>query len=103
MAPITNARAGTTAPGSTNWKPYGNNIGVYVDVDTTADGFASTPMYFTCLRGKNSHWRTTGATSIYNATRTGFRVYVRWSDGSTLTPAKANDLEWHINWLGIEI
>ena len=60
-------------------------------------------MYFTCLRGKNSHWRTTGAPSTYSATRTGFRVYVRWSDGSTLTPAKANDLEWHINWLGIEI
>jgi len=35
-------------------------------------------------------------------TPTGFRVYVRWSDGSALTPAQANSLQWHINWLGVE-
>jgi hypothetical protein len=101
--PIVRAEAGSTPPGSTNWKPYGNNIGVFVDVDATAAGFGSTPKYFTGLGGNTSHWRTTGATSIYNATSTGFRVHVRWADGSTLTPAKANSLQWHINWLGLEV
>ena len=54
----------------------------YLDVDTSAGKFTSTPRYFTTLGGNSSHWATTGATSIYNATPTGFRVYVRWSDGS---------------------
>jgi hypothetical protein len=61
---------------------------------TPAAGFGSTPMSFTSLGGNTSHWRTTGATSIYNATPTGFRVHVRWADGSTLTPANANSLQW---------
>ena len=59
------------------------------------------PRYFTTLGGNSSHWATTGATSIYNATPTGFRVYVRWSDGSALTPAQANSFQWHVNWLAL--
>ena len=92
--------SGSTTPGSTNWQPYGGNTGVYLDVDTSAGKFTTTPRYFATLGGNSSHWATTGATSIYNATPTGFRVYVRWSDGSALTPAQANSFQWHINWLG---
>ncbi len=94
--------SGSTTPGSTNWQAYVGNTGIYVDVDTSAGKFTSTPRYFTTFGGNSSHWGTTGVTSIYNATPTGFRVYVRWSDGSTLTPAQANSFQWHINWLGIE-
>jgi hypothetical protein len=94
--------SGSTTPGSTNWQPYTGNTGVYLDVDTSAGKFTSTPHYFVTLGGNSSHWATTGATSIYNATPTGFRVYVRWSDGSALTPAQANSSQWHINWLGVE-
>ena len=94
--------SGSTTPGSTNWQSYSGNTGVYLDVDTSISKFTTTPRYFTTLGGNSSHWRTTGATSIYNATPTGFRVYVRWSDGSALTPAQANSLNWHINWVAVE-
>jgi hypothetical protein len=93
---------GNTTPGSTNWQPYSGNTGVYLDIDTSTGKFTTTPRYFTTMGGNSSHWATTGVTSIYNAAPTGFRVYVRWSDGSSLTPAQANSLRWHINWLGVE-
>jgi hypothetical protein len=74
---------------------------VYLDVDTSASGFTVTPKYFTSLGGDSSHWATTGVTSIYDATKTGFRVYVRWSDGSSLTPEQANGFKWHVNWYAL--
>jgi phage baseplate assembly protein gpV len=94
--------SGSTTPGSTNWQPYEGTTGIYLDVDTSAGKFTTTPKYFTSLGGNSSHWTTTGATSIYTPSPTGFRVYVRWSDGSALTPAQANSLQWHVNWLGVE-
>jgi hypothetical protein len=95
--------SGRTTPGSTPWQPYtGGANGIYVDVNTSSAGFSGTPLYFTSLGGNSSHWATTGATSIYQPTPTGFRVYVRWDDGAPLTPAQANQFQWHINWLGIQ-
>jgi hypothetical protein len=94
--------AGSTTPGSTNWQPYSGNTGIYLDVDTKAGKFTTTPKYFTSIGGNTSHWATTGVTSIYSPSPTGFRVYVRWSDGSALTPAQANSFQWHVNWLGVE-
>ena len=93
--------SGSTPPGSTNWQPYGNNTGIYLDIDTSGCGFNSTPRYFTSIGGRSNHWSTTGATSIYNATPTKFRVYVRRSNGATLTPAYANARKWHINWFAV--
>ena len=93
--------SGSTTAGSTNWQAYGAN-GLYLDVDTSAGKFTAKPRYFTSIGGTSSQWATTGATSIYNATPTGFRVYVRFSDGSAITPAQANSFQWHINWLGVE-
>ena len=94
--------SGSTTPGSTNWQPYSGTAGVFLDVDTSSGKFTAIPRYFASLGGSSSHWATTGASSIYNATPTGFRVYVRWSDGSALTVAQANSYQWHINWLGVE-
>ena len=94
--------SGSTTPGSTNWQPYPGNIGIYLDVDTSAGQFTTTPKYFTSLGGNSHHWATTGVTSIYTPSPTGFRVYVRWADGSALTPEFANSLQWHVNWLGVE-
>ena len=94
--------SGTTVPGATNWQPYGNNTGIYLDIDTSGCGFTSIPRYFTTIGGRSNHWSTTGATSIYNATPTKFRVYVRFSNGAALTPAYANARMWHINWLAVE-
>jgi hypothetical protein len=94
--------SGSTTPGSTNWQPYSGDTGVYLDIDTSHGHFTTTPRYFASLGGSSSHWATTGATSIYNPTPNGFRVYVRWSNGSAITPAQANSLQWHINWLAVE-
>ena len=88
---------GATPVGNTAWQPY--TEGIFVDVDTSSAQFASTPIYITSLGGNGGHWATTGATSIYLPTRTGFRVYVRWANGGSLTPAIANQNGWHINWI----
>jgi hypothetical protein len=71
-------------------------------VDTSAGKFTSAPKYFASIGGNSSHWGTTGATSIYTPSSTGFRIYLRWSDGNTLTPAQANSFQWHVNWFGVE-
>lgn len=95
---------GNTPPGATGWMAYtGNTPGIYVDVNTSSGKFTSAPIYTTSLGGINAHWATTGATSIYYPTATGFRVYVRWSDAASLTPATANANQWHINWIGMEV
>ena len=93
--------SGSTPSGSTAWQVY-NASGVYVDVNTSAALFGSTPLYFTSIGGNTSHWSTIGATSVYFPTPTGFRIYLRWVDYSPLTPATANQFQWHINWVGIE-
>jgi hypothetical protein len=98
---------GRTTPGSTAWQPYNaGTTGIYVDVSTTAAGFSGTPVYLTSIGGTSGHWATTGATSIYPTPgvpmNQGFRIYVRWADGSSLTPAQANSWSWHISWAGIE-
>jgi hypothetical protein len=92
---------GSTPVGNTAWQQYPDGEGVFVDVDTSSAGFKTTPIYITSLGGRNGHWGTTGATSIYEPTPTGFRVYVRWSTGGLLTPAEANGAEWHINWIAV--
>ncbi|MEG4631273.1 hypothetical protein QUB56_16980 [Microcoleus sp. AR_TQ3_B6] len=93
--------SGNTPQGSTAWMLY-SATGIYVDVNTSTGKFSSTPVYITSLGGTSNHWATTGATSIYSPTATGFRVYVKWSDSSPLTVAQANTNGWHINWIGIE-
>jgi len=77
-------------------------VGIFVDINTSAGGFTTTPVYFTSIGGTTTHWAIAGATSIYLPTPTGFRVYIKWVDGSVLTPATANSYGWHINWMGIQ-
>ena len=95
--------AGRTPAGSTNWQPYSGTAGIFVDVDTSGAGFTAVPVYLTALHGNSNHWSTTGGTSVYTPTQTGFRIYVRWADGSALTPAQANTNGWHIQWLGVQL
>ena len=78
----TRIASGRTQPGETAWQQYENDAGIFVDVDTTAARLTDTPVYVTSIGGDSHHWATTGATSIYNATATGFRVYVRWANGT---------------------
>ena len=98
---------GSTPVGNTAWQPYfvpgglTDGQGIFVDVDTSSAKFTTTPIYITSLGGTGYHWGTTGATSIYVPTPTGFRVYIRFPDGSSLTPAFANQNGWHINWIAV--
>ena len=64
------------------------------DQNTSACGEVRTPTYLTSLGGTSRHWATTGVTSIYTPTATGFRVYVETTE--TVATAKAN--QWHVNW-----
>jgi len=92
---------GSTPIGNTAWQQYADGESIFVDVDTSSAGFTTTPIYITSLGGTSGHWGTTGATSIYYPTPTGFRVYVRFSTGDQLTPAGANGIGWHINWIAV--
>ncbi|MEM9215015.1 MAG: hypothetical protein AAGD25_11790 [Cyanobacteria bacterium P01_F01_bin.150] len=91
---------GKTPEGSTNWRPYGTE-GITVTVDTSACGFQSTPIYVVNMHGDSNNWTTTGGSSAYNRTATGFTIYVRYSAGGNLTPEFANSNRWHIEWIAI--
>jgi hypothetical protein len=94
--------SGQTVPGATNWQAFDNNI-IYVDVDTTAAGFAATPRYFTSLGGTGNQRNAQGISAVYSATPTGFRLYLMGANGVVVTPAYANNNGWYVQWLGVPI
>jgi hypothetical protein len=91
---------GTTPVGTTAWQVYSAS-GIYVDVNTSACGFTATPTYIVNMHGDSGNWSTTGGSSAYSRTATSFRIYVRYSNDSALTPASANSVGWHIEWMAI--
>lgn len=93
--------SGSTSPTKTAWEAY-EQTGIHVWVDTSAAGFRSTPLYFVSIGGKAGHWAVTGSNAVYDANKSGFRVYLRWPHGGLLTPDYARQKHWHINWFGIE-
>jgi len=100
----TRIASGRTTPGSTNWQPFvGGTTGIYVDVDTSAANLTGSPVYVTSIGGTSNQWSTTGASSVYIGTATGFRIYIRYADGGPITPATANGFQWHINWIAMEV
>jgi hypothetical protein len=91
--------AGRTTP--TNWRKHPAK-GIYVDVTTKSAGFKVIPCYVTSLGGNVGHWETRGASSIYKATATGFRIYLQSTTTKVkLTPALAKKNGWHINWIAM--
>lgn len=58
-------------------------------------------MYESTLGGDCENWLSTGASSPYNSSATGFRIYVHQSTGSNLSPAIAAGCGWFINWVAI--
>lgn len=95
---------GSTPTADTNWVDYifdGQLVGIYVDVDTSSAGFTRTPIYITSLGGDAHHWGVTGASSIYEATPTSFRIYLESPD-LTINSQYAKDYHWYIQWIGIE-
>jgi hypothetical protein len=94
--------SGKTVPGATAWQVYAPGA-ITLHVDTSSGRFRDTPAYITSIGGDNLHWATTGATSIYSATPTGFQIFIKFSDGSALTPQNANLWKWHINWIALGV
>ena len=90
--------SGKTSPDAWMSHKEGTVTGVYVEVDTSAAHFTTTPQYFTSLGGEAAHWGAVGATSIYFPSPTSFRVYL---PNVTLPAVKAR--KWYINWLGVEM
>jgi hypothetical protein len=65
---------------ATAWKKYGDEGGIYVDVDFSNLGFTNIPYINTYLTSSGgSIWKLTGVTSIYNLTNKSFRVYISHS------------------------
>ena len=98
--------AGSTPLNSTAWvaNTASQGIpGIHVDIDTSAAGFVTTPLYVISLHGSSSHWSTTGGNCVYSPTPTSFRVFLRFGDGSPITPAQANTNQWHIQWMAIQL
>jgi len=95
------AKIATGATRPNEWQQYSPG-GIRVDVDTSAARFTKTPTYITAIHGSSHHWATVGASSVYNASPTGFTIYVRWADGGNLLIADAQRDGWHIQWIGIE-
>jgi len=94
-------RTGSTPVGYTDWRYYEPGT-IYVDVDTSEAGFTDTPFYITSLSGYHSHYKTIGATSIYYPKSNGFRIFIRDPNRPNLSPADANEMGWHVIWIGIE-
>ncbi len=92
---------GSTTPG-TGWQIYTTD-GIYIDVNTSSANFSSTPVYVASLRSNmiSSQWKVDGVDGIYNATPTGFRIYIRWWNGTPMTPAMANQNGWSVDWIGV--
>ncbi len=92
--------SGSTTPGS-GWVYYSPN-GIYIDVNTSGCSFTNTPRYITSIGGTSGHWETTGGTSIYMPTPTGFRVYLYgYVGGSAVTTSAASAYGYHVNWMAI--
>ena len=87
-----------------DWKTYLHDEGVYVDVDTSAAGFVHTPVYLTSISGDAHHGETSGATSVYQPTRTGFRIYIRWTGPDrSLNAAMAREYKWRVDWVAMGV
>ena len=86
---------------------------ICIDVDTSSHHFTFTPHYVASFGGTGSeHHMTTGASSVYHASPTGFRVYIKkeqclscMSQGqqqtqrTPLTAILAKERGYHINWV----
>ncbi len=100
-----------------DWRDYFSS-GIYIDVNTSACGFTRTPHYLVTLESIGGSiqgmWQTSGLPAVYNATPTGFRVYIRWTDhptvaptiGGSMTPnplraSFAQSQNWVIRWTAI--
>ena len=104
------ANTGITVRGNSGWRQLHTNVAqmgsshetvLFLDVNTTACGFASKPRYFTDLRGLDttgSGWRAEGSHIVYAPSAVGFRVYITYQ--MPITPQQAERKGWTISFIG---
>lgn len=97
---------GKVCPEQTKWTACKSGCGGYAGrsgtlvVDTGAAGFSATPRYHVTISGSGS-WVADGLNAIYEASATGFKLYVRREDGGDV-PSNANGRgNWCVDWVGI--
>jgi hypothetical protein len=64
-------------------------------LNTSACSIPTTPKFFTVLGGTTGHRSARTVTSVYVPTPDSFRVYL---ESSGITPALANQRNWHVRW-----
>ncbi|WP_216635864.1 beta strand repeat-containing protein [Bdellovibrio bacteriovorus] len=102
----------TGSSANSGWTYYAVNAGItgacgaYMNIDTSACGFSTVFKYFPSIQGDGGHWVTTGATSVYNATATSFRIYINLigsfdSTTCNTTTLPHNTNHYRIDWLAV--
>ena len=94
---VSDVKIGYGTSEGTPWEDYAK--GVFVTVDTSAAGFTETPVYVVSTGGGGGQWGLIGTSSVYNATKDSFKVYIQKANGDELDVADA--AKWYINWIGI--
>lgn len=69
---------------------------IYVDIDLSMFKLDTPPVILTSMVGNSRHWEALGYCGIYNLTKNGFRVYVRYRNGVTAT--QAIQWGWKLNY-----
>jgi hypothetical protein len=97
-------RVGSGRTNPADWQAHQD--GITVSVDTSSSGFSTVPIYLVTLAGSSDAWAVTGVTSIYDATPSHFKVFIRWPIGiprmASLSPEWARQQQWSIQWVGLE-
>ena len=117
--------SGSTVPGNTDWtsavmhlyvSTYAPHITMYVEVDTSAHKFGTTPLYFAQLvaQGKLIDGVSEaqqqadlssiiGTGIIYASSATSFRMYIGGigPSGVGMGKAQLNERGWHVQWVAV--
>jgi hypothetical protein len=117
---------GVTEPGRTGWRPWENDLGLEVVVDTAESGFTHVPYYFATLQGDFGNRGGEDPLLPLNAWPTGTQPtfflegwnFITGADRERFTyciigaqqlpfqrmiaPSEAEDRQWTVTWLGIE-
>jgi hypothetical protein len=82
------------------WTVFGST-GLYADIDTSSCSFTEAqPKYVSSIAGDHAHWDMVGSNNIYQATATGFRVYIfHPSVRGAYLQYIAKRYRWRISWL----
>lgn len=90
--------SGKTQPGQTDWR-RGVDDRLWLMVDTSGAGFDTTPNYFVSIGGEIDYWKARGGHVVCEPKASSFVVRVWYAGRPIFTPADANTMRWHVNWM----